>query len=62
MDRRRFLTKREAAVELRVSDRTIERMVRSGVLPAYRLGGRPGGTIRIEANELRERVASWRSE
>jgi excisionase family DNA binding protein len=56
-DQATFLTTREAAITLKLSPRTVARMARAGALPVYRL---PSGTIRIEAGELRERIASWK--
>jgi excisionase family DNA binding protein len=53
-----FLTQRDAAAALRLSPRTVARMVRSGALPAYKL---PTGTVRIARRELRDTIATWRS-
>jgi excisionase family DNA binding protein len=53
-----FLSTRDAAIALKLSPRTVARMVRSGALPVYRL---PSGTIRIARGELRDTIATWRS-
>lgn len=55
---------RKAARELGVAERALRQAVRTGELPAFRLGTR---TIRVERGALREwvqgkRVRSWRPE
>lgn len=45
---RRFLTVREAAVTLRLSENTIYRLTRSGVLESVKVGG----SIRIPSKAL----------
>lgn len=45
---RLLLTVRETADRLRLSERTVRRMVASGVLPALRIGG----SIRVDQAEL----------
>lgn len=52
-----FLTIREAANVLRVSQSTVRNAIRRGELPAYRFGSR-GGTIRIAVTDLDKYVAS----
>lgn len=47
--RRRWLTQAEAAEYLKVTDRTLRRMVAAGDLPAYRLGPR---LLRIDQADL----------
>jgi excisionase family DNA binding protein len=46
-----LLTVREAAALLRQSERSVRRKVRSGEIPAVRLGG-PGAPLRVPADEL----------
>jgi excisionase family DNA binding protein len=46
-----LLTVREAAALLRQSERSVRRKVRSGEIPAVRLGG-PGAPLRVPAHEL----------
>lgn len=55
---------RKAARELRVAERTLRHAVRSGELPAFRLGER---TVRVDRADLQEwvrtrRVRPWRTE
>jgi excisionase family DNA binding protein len=51
----RFLTMQEVADELAVSQNQIYHMVRSGELPAIKIGGR--GQWRIERSKLEEYIA-----
>ena len=48
---RRLLTLRETASTLRCSERTVRRMIDDGRLSALRLG-RPGTSIRVDADEI----------
>jgi excisionase family DNA binding protein len=55
---------RQAARELRVAERTLRHAVRSGELPAYRLGER---TVRVDRLDLKhwveaKRVSTWQPE
>lgn len=52
-----LLTPREAADALRVSVPTLRRIIARGDLHAVRLGGQPGVSLRIRADEL-ERFVS----
>lgn len=52
-----FLTIREAASLLRVSESTIRNAVRNGQLRAFRFGNR-GGSIRIAADDFQQYVTS----
>jgi excisionase family DNA binding protein len=56
-DTAEFLTTKDAAATLKLSPRTVARMVRSGALPAYRL---PSGTVRIARADLTRTLDSWR--
>jgi excisionase family DNA binding protein len=47
-----LLTPREAAAALRVSVPTLRRLIARGELQAIRLGGLPGASLRIRADEL----------
>lgn len=51
---RRLLTIAEAAETLRVSPRTIRRLIADG-LPAVRISHRPGASLRIDERDL----AAW---
>ena len=51
----RFLLLSEVATELNVSDSQVYHMVRSGELPAIKIGGR--GQWRVEASKLEEYIA-----
>jgi excisionase family DNA binding protein len=51
----RFLTMQEVADELAVSQNQIYHMVRSGELPAIKIGGR--GQWRIERSKLEEYIS-----
>ena len=46
--RPRWLTRRDAADYLRVSERNVDRFIRAGRLPSYRLNGR----IRLSVGDL----------
>jgi excisionase family DNA binding protein len=46
-----LLTIREASALLKQSERSVRRKVRSGEIPAIRLGG-PGSSLRIPEDEL----------
>ena len=45
---RRLLTIRETAERLAVSQRTVQRLLKNGALPAFRVGG----SVRISEDEL----------
>ncbi|GGK86185.1 helix-turn-helix transcriptional regulator [Mangrovihabitans endophyticus] len=51
----RFLLLSEVAAELNVSDSQVYHMVRSGELPAIKIGGR--GQWRVERSKLEEYIA-----
>jgi excisionase family DNA binding protein len=48
---RQLLTCREVAARLRLSERQVRRLIATGELPAYQLGGR-GTAIRVPADQL----------
>jgi len=48
---RRLLTIGEVAARLRVSERTVERLIERNELPSLQLGG-PGSAIRIDESEF----------
>jgi excisionase family DNA binding protein len=48
---RRYLSVKEAAEQLSVSERTVRRLVDAGRVPAVRVGG-PGSAIRLPVGEL----------
>jgi excisionase family DNA binding protein len=48
---RQLVTPREAAEFLRLSERSVRRLIDAGVLRAYRVGG-PGASLRIDRAEL----------
>jgi excisionase family DNA binding protein len=48
----RLLTAREVAARLGVSLPTVRRRIRSGELPAVRLGNQPGTAVRVDEREL----------
>lgn len=55
----RLLTVREAARSLGISREAAYRLVRSGILPAYRVGPHGDmGPLRVDANELGEWLES----
>jgi excisionase family DNA binding protein len=58
----RLLTVREVAAELGVSPVTVYRWVTDGRVPAIRLGVGPRAPVRIDPDELAERVAEWSRE
>lgn len=47
-----LLTKQEAATQLRVAVRTVERLINTGRLPATRIGKSPAGRIRIYQKDV----------
>ncbi|MBO9524305.1 MAG: excisionase family DNA-binding protein [Nocardioidaceae bacterium] len=49
-----YFTRREAAAEMRVSEKTIERAIASGRLRAKRTGENGGGQYRISRAALEE--------
>jgi excisionase family DNA binding protein len=49
--KRRLLTVREVAARLRVSGRTVQRLIERDDLPSLQLGG-PGSAIRIDESEF----------
>ncbi len=53
-----LLTVPEVADTLKVSESTVRRLIKSGVLAAYRVGDR--GQLRIEARDLEAYVESQR--
>jgi excisionase family DNA binding protein len=48
---RELLTIREAAERLRVSEKTVRRLIRRGELPAVQLGSK-GASVRVDEAEL----------
>jgi excisionase family DNA binding protein len=48
---RELLTVRQVAAELRLSEKTVRRLIASGELPAFRLG-RKGASVRVDRDEL----------
>jgi excisionase family DNA binding protein len=52
--RGRLLTIREVAAQLRVSQRTVERLLAKGELPALQVGSHPRAPVRIDEAELEE--------
>ena len=54
-DHREYLTVAEVAAELHCSEPTVRRRIRSGELPAVRLGERTGTAVRVRRGDL-ERV------
>jgi excisionase family DNA binding protein len=61
-DTPRLLTVKEAARSLGISREAAYRLVRSGILPAYRVGPHGGtGPLRVDANELDEWLSSRRT-
>jgi excisionase family DNA binding protein len=50
---RRLLTVSEVANQLRVSERTVRRLIASGLMPSIQLNG-PRSSIRISERELEE--------
>jgi excisionase family DNA binding protein len=53
-----LLTISEVALAMKVSERTVRRLIKSGDLPAYRVGGR--GQLRVEMSELERYVEAHR--
>ena len=52
-----MLTSAEVCEQLRISDRTLRRMIADGEIAAIKVGGgRWGGTYRIAENELAEYI------
>jgi excisionase family DNA binding protein len=51
-----WMTKKEVAQHARVSEDTIEKLVRNGILEAYRLGG--GGHLRFKRADVDARLFS----
>jgi excisionase family DNA binding protein len=49
---RHYLTYREVAEKLRVSESTVKRLVRAGLLPAVRVGKARNSAVRIASDEL----------
>jgi excisionase family DNA binding protein len=56
-----FLTIREVATELRLSERQVRRLIALGKLPAIRLGD-PGASVRVDRAELEEWLYAERGE
>jgi len=56
----RFMLLSDVAAELNVSDSQVYHMVRSGELPAIKIGGR--GQWRVEATELESYIARMYTE
>lgn len=54
----KLLTVSEAAETMKVSEKTVRRLIKRGDLPAYKLGER--GQLRIEEGELERYVLSQR--
>lgn len=54
----KLLTVSEVAETMKVSEKTVRRLIKRGDLPAYRLGER--GQLRIEEGELERYVLSQR--
>jgi excisionase family DNA binding protein len=50
----RMLTVAEVAAKLSVSEKTVRRLISSGMLPAYRLGEGKGSRLRIDPDEVGE--------
>ena len=53
--RRRYVTVREAADYLQISDRTVRRLIADGELTGYRMG-RSRRVIRVDLNEIDEQL------
>lgn len=49
-----FLTRQEAAVELRVAVTVIDALIRTGLLARYRTAGRYVRILRAQVDELKE--------
>lgn len=49
-----FVSLAEAAQHLSVSTKTLRRLIAAQTIPAYRVGNRPGGAIRLKVSEVEQ--------
>ena len=61
VDADRFLTFDEVADRLGVSRSTLQRYIGAGLIPAFQLGGRPGGLIRVRESDLARVMGRWQT-
>lgn len=52
--REAFVPLTEAAQHLSVSTKSLRRMIAAQEIPAYRVGNRPGGAIRLKISEVEQ--------
>ena len=53
-DREGFVPLAEAAKHLSVSTKSLRRMIAAQEIPAYRVGNKPGGVIRLKISEVEQ--------
>lgn len=61
LDDDRLWTFEQAADHLNVSESTLRRMIANRDITAIRIGGRPGGLIRIRPSALQEATRGWQN-
>ncbi len=49
---KKMLSRRQAALELGVSDKTLDKWIANGLIPAYKLGDSQLSLVKIKAEDL----------